>query len=239
MADTPDHHDDLTQWTLSLEQYTQDHQPPPASWPELSSAKSSPSLLYAPGEISAASARTIEEFYDLYGFLPPPRADEETVRLQTIQEYNLFRQDQIENFHRCSSLVNTFFHFAPVCTISLFHNDVHSVVSKAGEFPVQIDGEGLPTGKIVREPVVLNKKEITELSELPGDWRFAGNPLSVNSTGVKGYVGVPFTLEIDPSNPHDSERVTVGVVAVMSNRPLPKLTDTQRKVLDDLSTMLS
>lgn len=56
---------------------------------------------------------------------------------------------------------------------------------------------------------------------------------------VKGYVGVPITLEIDPSNPHDSERVTVGVVALMSNRPFLKLSDTQLKVLDDLSTLLS
>lgn len=50
---------------------------------------------------------------------------------------------------------------------------------------------------------------------------------------------MPITLEVDPSSPHDSERVTVGVVALMSNRPFLKLSDTQLKVLDDLSTMLS
>lgn len=87
--------------------------------------------------------------------------------------------------------------------------------------------------------------------------RFTGNPwCAVDSNGgkhwvacmlslishaslVKGYVGVPITLEVDPSNPHDSERVTVGVVALMSNRPFLKLSDTQLKVLDDLSTLLS
>jgi hypothetical protein len=84
--------------------------------------------------------------------------------------------------------------------------------------------------------------------------RFAGNPWSIVSNGgefyttssspflipvVKGYVGVPITLEIDPSNPHSSERVTVGVLALMSNKPFPRLTDTQLKVLDDLCTMLS
>ncbi|KAJ6595605.1 hypothetical protein DFH09DRAFT_1135094 [Mycena vulgaris] len=249
----------LSQWTLFLEQYAkgQPQAPTPllrASQVPGSSAASQPLLqvpLYPPGEISSATARTISQFYDQYGFLPPPRADEETVRLQTIQEYNLFRDDQIENFHRCSSLVNTFFHFAPVCTISLFHNDVHSVVSKAGEFPAtpstEMDEEDPYEAKIMRDHLNLNKSGgITELNELPGDWRFAGNPWSVDSTGVKGYVGVPITLEIDPSNPHDSERSAPqastspsAFVAVMSNRPLPKLTDSQRKVLDDLSAMLS
>lgn len=70
--------------------------------------------------------------------------------------------------------------------------------------------------------------------------RFQRNPwCAVDNNGVKGYVGVPITLEVDPSNPHDSERVTVGVLALMSNRPFLKLTDTQTKVLDDLSSMLS
>lgn len=70
--------------------------------------------------------------------------------------------------------------------------------------------------------------------------RFQRNPwCAVDNNGVKGYVGVPITLEVDPSNPHDSERVTVGVLALMSNRPFLKLTDTQTKVLDDLSGMLS
>lgn len=70
--------------------------------------------------------------------------------------------------------------------------------------------------------------------------RFTGNPwCSASSNGVRGYVGVPITLEVDPSVPKNSERVTVGVIALMSNRPFRKLTDTQRKVLDDLSSMLS
>ncbi|KAJ7126107.1 hypothetical protein C8R44DRAFT_120168 [Mycena epipterygia] len=241
---------DLEQWTLFLQDYAKglERPPPPllrsaSSAPANDKSSSLPSFevpLYPPGEISPAIARTIAEFYAEHGFLPPPRADEETIRLQTIQEYNLFREDQAENFHRCSSLVNTFFQFAPICTISLFHNDVQVVVSKAGEFPVQL-GEGLVTETSICGHAVLKKNgEITELNQLDGDWRFQRNPwCAVDTNGVKGYVGVPITLEVDPSNPHDSERVTVGVLALMSNRPFLKLTDTQTKVLDDLSTMLS
>ncbi|KAJ7916045.1 hypothetical protein B0H13DRAFT_377949 [Mycena leptocephala] len=253
--------DALEQWTLFLQEYAKGNErapPPPlrsARLPKSFEASESPPSfvpLYPPGEISPETARTIADFYDQYGFLPPPRADEETVRQQTIQEYNLFRQDQLENFHRCSSLVNSFFHFAPVCTISLFHNDLHVVVSKAGEFPVPegvavaatsagTEGEALVVETSICAHVVLKKKgQTVELAELGGDWRFTGNPwCALESTGVKGYVGVPITLEVDPSNPHDSERVTVGVVALMSNRPFLKLSDTQLKVLDDLSTLLS
>ncbi|KAJ7816817.1 hypothetical protein B0H13DRAFT_2136226 [Mycena leptocephala] len=239
--------DPLTQWTLFLRDYAKGNEraPPPPLNPRRNSesAPSPPAFdvpLYPPGEISPETARVIAEFYDRYSYLPPPRADEEAVRLQTIQEYNLFRQDQSENFHRCSSLVNSFFPFAPVCTISLFHNAVQVVVSKAGEFPVTL-GEELVTETSICGHVVLKKNgETTELVEIGNDWRFAQNPwCEVSSNGVRGYVGVPIMLEIDPSDPQNSDRVTVGVIALMSNRPFSKLTDTQRKVLDDLSSMLS
>ncbi|KAJ7485409.1 hypothetical protein FB451DRAFT_1229641 [Mycena latifolia] len=244
----PDAEDALAKWTLFLQEYAKgNEQPPPPPLRSTNSATSTKSRelpsfevpLYPPGEISRETARTIAEFYDEHGFLPPPRADEESVRLQTIQEYNLFREDQAENFHRSASLVNTFFDFAPVCTISLFHHDVQVVVSKSGDFPVQL-GEGLVTETSICGHVVLKKNgETTELNEVTRDWRFAGNPWAGISNGVKGYVGVPITLEVDPSNPLHSERVTVGVLALMSNRTLPTFTVTQRKVLNDLCTMLS
>ncbi|KAJ6595732.1 hypothetical protein DFH09DRAFT_1135444 [Mycena vulgaris] len=238
----------VAKWTHFLQEYAKgNEQPPPprlGSTNPATSTKSGelPSFevpLYPPGEISPETARNIAEFYDAHGFLPPPRADEETVRLQTIQEYNLFREDQVDNFHRSTSLVNAFFDFAPVCTLSLFHNDVQVVVSKAGDFPVTL-GEGLVTETSICGHAVLKRNgETTELNELAGDWRFAGNPWSVDSNGVKGYVGVPIRLEVDPSNPNDSDKVTVGVMALMSNRSFPKLTTVQLKVLTDLCTMLS
>ncbi|KAJ7892724.1 hypothetical protein B0H14DRAFT_2685385 [Mycena olivaceomarginata] len=240
----------LVQWLLFLRDYAKGNEwssPPPPLSDSISNATKStaeplPAFdvpLYPPGEISPETARIIAEFYDRYGFLPPPRADEETIRLQTIQEYKLFREDQAENFHRCSSLVNTLFPFAPIW-YKVFHNAVQVVVSKAGDFPVSL-GEELVTETSICGHVVLKKNgETTELAEIGSDWRFTGNPwCSVSSTGVRGYVGVPITLEVDPSVPKNSERVTVGVIALMSNRPFRKLTDTQRKVLDDLSSMLS
>ncbi|KAJ7461635.1 hypothetical protein FB451DRAFT_1497702 [Mycena latifolia] len=244
----PDAEDALAKWTLFLQEYAKGNErapPPPlrSTNPGTSAKpKELPSfevLLYPPGEISRETARTIAEFYDEHGFLPPPRADEESVGLQTIQEYNLFREDQAENFHRSASLVNIFFDFAPVCTISLFDHDVQVFVSKSGDFPVKL-GEGLVTETSICGHVVLKKNgETTELSEVTGDWRFAANLWAGVSNGVKGYVGVPITLEVDPSNPLDSERVTVGVLALMSSRTLPAFTVTQRKVLNHLCTMLS
>ncbi|KAJ6488055.1 hypothetical protein C8R45DRAFT_995408 [Mycena sanguinolenta] len=234
----------LIQWTLFLRDYAKGIEwasPPPSLNSGSATNRPLPAFdvpLYPPGEISEATARIIAEFYDQYKFLPPPRAEEETVRLQTIQEYNLFRQDQAENFHRCSSLVNTLFPFAPICTISLFHNAVQVVVSKAGEFPVSL-GEELVTETSICGHVVLKKNnKTTELVETGDDWRFTGNPWCSVRNGVRGYVGVPITLEVDPSD-SQSSRVTVGVIALMSNRPFEKLTDTQRKALDDLSSMLS
>ncbi|KAF7344559.1 hypothetical protein MSAN_01937800 [Mycena sanguinolenta] len=235
----------LAQWTHFLRDYAKGIEwasPPPSISGGSATDRALPTFdvpLYPPGEISPETARIIAEFYDQYNFLPPPRADEETLRLQTIQEYNLFRQDQTENFHRCSSLVSTLFPFAPICTISLFHNAVQVVVSKAGEFPVSL-GEELVTETSICGHVVLKKNSATtELVEIGNDWRFAGNPWCGPKNGVQGYVGVPITLEVDPSDPQNSERVTVGVIALMSSRPFEKLTATQRKVLDDLSSMLS
>ncbi|KAJ7829950.1 hypothetical protein B0H13DRAFT_2434252 [Mycena leptocephala] len=229
--------DALAQWT----QFVQERAPlrsacGPATFKSETSESPGPSfaLPHVPGDTSPATAETITEFYSQAGFLPPPRADEETIRRQTIQEYDLFRQDQRENFHWSSSLVNSFFHFAPVCTISLFHNDVQVVVSKAGEFPIPL-GVGVSASAGTEE--VETDTDDYQLHQLDGHWRFTGN--AVDSNGVKGYVGVPITLEVDPSNLLASERVTVGVVALTSNRPFLKLSDTQLKVLDDLSTLLS
>ncbi|KAJ7906495.1 hypothetical protein B0H13DRAFT_2333436 [Mycena leptocephala] len=238
---TPDEDlDALAQWT----QFVQERAPPaplrsacgPATFKSETSESPRPSFAppHVPGDTSPATAETITEFYSQAGFLPPPRADEETIRRQTIQEYDLFRQDQQENFHRSSSLVNSFFHFAPVCTISLFHNDVQVVVSKAGAFPIPL-GVGLSASAGTKE--VETDTDDYQLHQLDGHWRFTGN--AVDSNGVKGYVGVPITLEVDPSNLLALERVTVGVVALTSNRPFLKLSDTQLKVLDDLSTLLS
>ncbi|KAJ7185541.1 hypothetical protein C8R46DRAFT_381736 [Mycena filopes] len=236
----------LDQWISFLRDYAKGKQRPPPPLVRADRTSKTPSAipsfdipLYPPGEISRATARIIAEFYEEHGFLPPPRADEEPVRQAAIREYNLFREDQAENFHRCTSLVTAFFPFAPICTISLFHNDTQVVVSKGGDFPVTL-GEGLVTETSICGHVVLKKNgETTELLEVADDWRFLGNPWTSMDAGVKGYVGVPITLEIDPADPQRSDRVTVGVIALMGNSPFPKLTDTQTRVLDDLSSMLS
>jgi hypothetical protein len=65
----------------------------------------------------------------------------------------------------------------------LFHNDLHVVVSKAGEFPVPegvvavvatsagTEGEALVVETSICAHVVLKKKgQTVELAELGGDW---------------------------------------------------------------------
>ncbi|KAJ7033749.1 hypothetical protein C8F04DRAFT_1104053 [Mycena alexandri] len=239
--------DDLTKWTLFLREYSRGNEGPlprPPGQPHATIAHSVPSALafgaplYPLGEISTETARAVAQFYEQQGFLPPPRADGEAVRLQTIQEYNLFRQDQIENFNRCSSLVKSFFPFAPICTISLFHR-TEAVVSQVGKLPGK-RGAAFDAETTISGHVLLTKAgQTTELCQVADDWRFARNPRIVGSNGVKGYIGVPVTLEIDPSNPQTSQRVTVAVISLMSDQPFRRLTDTQRRVLDDLSSMLS
>ncbi|KAJ7792423.1 hypothetical protein B0H14DRAFT_2931429 [Mycena olivaceomarginata] len=213
----------LVQWLLFLRDYAKGNE-----W-------SAPPCVRRPA-ISPETARIIAEFYDRYGFLPPPRADEETIRLQTIQEYKLFREDQAENFHRCSSLVNTLF----PSHLSVFHNAVQVVVSKAGDFPVSL-GEELVTETSICGHVVLKKNgETTELAEIGSDWRFTGNPwCSVSSTGVRGYVGCPHHPRGRSLSPEK-----LGASHRRGHRPdvkppVQETHDTQRKVLDDLSSMLS
>ncbi|KAF7325826.1 hypothetical protein MKEN_00433300 [Mycena kentingensis (nom. inval.)] len=193
--------------------------------------------LYPPGDISPETARIIATFYSQYNFLPPPRAEEEVKRRAVIAEYNLFRSDQTENFNRCSALVNSIFNFAPICTISLFQHDTQIVVSKAGEFPVK-PGEGLVTETSICGHVVL-KKVALELAQINDDWRFLGNPWCSRSGGLQGYIGVPIILDADPSSPHSSERVTVGVLALMSSDPFPTLSASQRDILHNITAMLS
>ncbi|KAJ7792901.1 hypothetical protein B0H14DRAFT_2928568 [Mycena olivaceomarginata] len=237
----------LVQWLLFLRDYAKGNEwsspPPPLSDSISNATKSTAEPLPAfdvplyplerkeanGAQISPETARIIAEFYDRYGFLPPPRADEETIRLQTIQEYKLFREDQAENFHRCSSLVNT---FSFRTYLKVFHNAVQVVVSKAGDFPVSLGA--LHAEMYIRRRAGYRNKHI-----IGSDWRFTGNPwCSVSSNGVRGYVGVPITLEVDPSSRKTRSESPSGHRPDVK-RPFRKLTDTQRKVLDDLSSMLS
>ncbi|KAJ7649391.1 hypothetical protein DFH06DRAFT_1135011 [Mycena polygramma] len=109
------------------------------------------------------------------------------------------------------------------------------VMSKAGDFPVILGEELVTETSICGHVVLKNNRETTELGERTSDWC----PYIPYALAVKGYVGVPITLETDPCDPQYSERINVGVIALMSNVPIPKLSDSQRKVLDDLSSMLS
>ncbi|KAJ7754459.1 hypothetical protein B0H16DRAFT_1458958 [Mycena metata] len=224
---------DLTEWTLFLREYSRGKEGPQPRRIRDQGATIAPSVLSTsafdaplyplgeviPQQICTETARAVAQFYEQRGFLPP-----------------LFRQDQTENFDRCSSLVKSFFSFSPIVKISLFHRN-ESVVSQVGELPGR--GEAFDAETTISGHVLLTKAgQTTELYQVADDWRFAGNPL-VGSNGVKGYIGVPVTLEIDPSNPQTSQRVTVAVISLMSNQPFRRLDDNQRKVLDDLSSMLS
>ncbi|KAJ7064889.1 hypothetical protein C8F01DRAFT_1128623 [Mycena amicta] len=238
----------ISEWAAFLQDYSKGHErpaPPLYKPPANLVAEQAPppplpsfdTPLYPPGEISAETAKIIAEFYHQYNFLPPPRADEERRRQAVISEYNLFRHDQTENFDRCLSLVHAIFS-SPIVTISLFQNDVQVVVSKTGEFPVNA-GDGMVTETSICGHVVLKKNGVpTELSDINSDWRFFGNPWCNRNGGVQGYIGIPITLD-DPSNPLPSQRVTVGVVALMSNQPFPTLTERQRDILHNIAAMLS
>ncbi|CAK5261858.1 unnamed protein product [Mycena citricolor] len=242
----------ITQWTGFLQDYAkgEDRPRPPALLPPHASVHppsgsnlSLPAFdvpLYPPGKISKDTARVIAEFYSQYGFLPPPRAEEECLRNQVIELYNLFRPDQVEHFHRCSSLLHAFFPIAPVVTINLFHNDFQIVVSKAGDFPLR-QGENLLTEISICGHVILKKdRSIIEMLEVSKDWRFLGNPwCTAESLPLKGYVGIPLSLNVDPSDPNNHQVVNVGVLALLSQTPFPPLLDSQRKVLSELSAILS
>ncbi|KAJ6462738.1 hypothetical protein C8R47DRAFT_1239588 [Mycena vitilis] len=231
--------DSVAQWTQYLQQRAPETQlqsarsPPPF---KLASATAMPSP-DVPRNTSPTTAETIADFYDQSSFLPPPRADEETLRRQVIQEYHLFHADQLVNFHRASSLVNSFFHFAPVCTVSLFHNDAQVVVSKAGAFPRPAAGLPATPSPEINAAKADPDTDGEEYVPPDGHWRFSGN--TPDSTGVRGYVDVPLTLELDPSNALDTTRVTVGAVALMSHRPFLALSDTQMQVLDDLALLIA
>ncbi|KAF8577337.1 hypothetical protein K439DRAFT_561580 [Ramaria rubella] len=192
--------------------------------------------LYPLGKIPPEFAQTIFDFYRVFGFLPPPRAEEEALRTRMIQGYNLQRADQLANFDRCTSLVNAFFNRP--CVFSLFKGNVQTMVSICGDFPAE-PGLVLPPETCFCGHVLLRRdSQVVELGEVESDWRFKGNPYCINGT-IKGYVGIPILLQVDPSSLDEESTLAVGVLAVVDGKPIPPLTPAQTKIMKDLAAMLS
>ncbi|KAF8580357.1 hypothetical protein K439DRAFT_1662824 [Ramaria rubella] len=244
--------DAVTAWVQFLQGYSRGHvmhhnsPKPPSQLPKAlvtsrPGPKPMPSFsvpLYPDGKIRPEVAIAVARFYAEFNFLPPPRAEAEPLRTRIIKGYNLDRPDQLANFDRCTALVHTF--FDRVCTFSLFKDNVQVVVSVAGDFPVDPGYEMVPETGICSHVVLRRDCKVVELGEIQRDWRFEGNPLCSGDGLVKGYVGVPIMLEVDPSAvPEDSTPLAVGVLAVMDSQPIPPLTPVQIKVLEDLTGMLS
>jgi hypothetical protein len=107
--------DDIAQWQAFLEAYSQGQSPtkaPPigdgfnSSMQTISCPQELQELFDAPVynslNISRDVAVRVRDFYQRYGFLPPPREPREELRDQVTQEYDLYSSVQVSPGHATS-----------------------------------------------------------------------------------------------------------------------------------------
>jgi hypothetical protein len=183
--------------------------------------------------------------------MPPPRAADEILREQCVQEYELVGDAQRKNVQQAIDILAAYFP-GTVCTFTIFNGTKQSFLAVAGDQGIR-DGFGLVHDFEVRSDLglcghcVLVKEGILFVPSLPDDWRFARNPYT--QAGIQSYIGMPITLPIDNlSTSVSSGRVkdeapeqTVGIGALnilFVKEPLTSLSETQAMVVRNVARMM-
>nr|XP_031857890.1 uncharacterized protein CI109_006686 [Kwoniella shandongensis]KAA5524962.1 hypothetical protein CI109_006686 [Kwoniella shandongensis] len=202
--------------------------------------------IYDCTEISPVTAYRVREFYRRNRFLPPPRAPEENLREQIIQEYDLYSDKQVKNIQSAMDLVQAF--FGGICTFTLFRDNIQELVACAGH-PEIFESRGLvrgtrllPETSLCGHSVLCNDPNKTNyIPSLEDDWRYRCNPYAIDkaSGGIKSYLGSVVSLKVDPASTSTDDRVvSVGVINSMHFDYLPPLNEQQQMVLGHVKGML-
>jgi len=198
--------------------------------------------VYTTVEITTDVAKRVRGFYEKTSVLPPPRAPLESLREQVILEYDLYSESQTQSFQRATDLVQAF--FGGICTFTMFRSNVQELRAASGPQEV-LDNLGLVAGTRLLPETSLCGHSVLQpdgcfyIPDLAKDWRYSGNPYADVIKGIKSYVGRTVSLNVDPSEPTETDKVPVGVLNLMHlDTHLPALTADQQKVLEHVRRML-
>ena len=206
--------------------------------------------LYPSTVINKTVAQNVRHYVSVHSYFPPPRAADERLREQCIQEYDLLGDAQRSNVKQAVDLLAAFFPDT-VCTFTIFNGSKQLFVAVAGDQAVR-DEFGLYDDFAVRSDLglcghcVLVKEQLMFVPSLKDDWRFNGNPYT--QAGIQSYIGAPITLPVDAlattvdaSTREDGreERVGIGALNVLFvKKPLEEMSDTQTKVVRNIARMM-
>ena len=206
--------------------------------------------LYPSTVINKDVARNVRDYTIAHSYFPPPRAADEHLREQCIQEYDLLGQAQRKNVKQAVDLLAAFFPDT-VCTFTIFNGPKQSFVAVAGDQGIR-DKFGLYDDFVVRSDLgfcghcVLVKEEFIFVPSLKEDWRFEGNPYT--QAGIQSYIGASITLPIDVLSTSLStitkddgreERVGIGALNILFvKEPLERMSETQAMVVRNVARMM-
>ena len=173
--------------------------------------------LYSSTSVTRETARKIRDFFCTHGYLPPPRAIQETQRESCILEYDIFSETQLANMKEATNLISNFFP-GTLCSFSLFHNRIQRYYAFAGpqehiDLFAMTKGMRIPAEDSLCGHAVLHAKEPFFMADASQDWRYVNNPFV--RKGIHAYIGSPVSLDIDPADSSRSRRqVSIGTLNV-------------------------
>ena len=198
--------------------------------------------LYSSTSVTRETARTIRDFFCTHGYLPPPRAIQETQRESCIFEYDIFPEIQLANIQEATNLISNFFP-GTLCPFSLFHSHIQRYYAFAGpqehiDSFAMTQGMRIPAEDSLCGHAVLHSKEPFYMADASKDWRYVNSPFV--RKGIHAYICSPVSLDIDPADSSSSRRqVSIGTLNVCwINETKESVSPTEYQVVAYITRML-
>lgn len=154
--------------------------------------------------------------------IPCPIPDNEPQRLQAVRSYDILDTAPEVDFDALTRVAAHVFE-TPAAVVGLLDSDRLWFKSRFGLDVPQLDRQIAFCAFAVMRP-----DELLVVEDLQQDSRFSQNPLVTQAPHLRFYAGAPL---IDPNG------FALGTIAVVDSKPRA-LTETQRAVLKDLSTLV-
>ena len=162
------------------------------------------------------------------------------------QGIQLGQATQLQNLSIAVDLLAAYFPHT-VCVFTLMsHEESTGRDVVAGEEGAvkryrSISEDAATPGDMLYSHAILQEPDTVFHPDLKTDWRYSANPTVLK--GLTSYLGVPVTLEVDPSDPNSRSatpaRINIGTLNVYSTQPEPLLlSPTQTTVISHIVHVL-
>lgn len=167
-----------------------------------------------------------EQMYAELGYLAPPMPPDELERRREVYKFNIWNTSPDPNFDRIVHLAKLVFNTKYV-TISLADGNVEWCKAHSG-FGLAESPFWMRASSIAAHALLQRHEEPMIVLDTHLDWRFARNPLVVESPNIRFYAGAPLRTQ---------DGFNLGALAVFDDQPRAEFSPRQRHTLKEFAAV--